>query len=80
MTNWLWLNASGEKDGLRSLEEVTKVHTVQLGQQLLVLLPQTRTLNGRSSMLLCEHNPGCGALHKLAFCATSNPKGAPLSG
>jgi hypothetical protein len=30
MTNWLWLNVSGEKDCLRSLEEVTEIQIVKL--------------------------------------------------
>jgi hypothetical protein len=36
----------------------TEVQITQLlGQQLLVLLRQTHTLNGKIFMLLCEHNP-----------------------
>jgi hypothetical protein len=30
----------------------------------LTMLPQTRTLNGKSSMLLCEHNPIMGSLEQ----------------
>jgi len=34
---------------------------VQYGQQLFVLLHQTRTLNGKTFMLLREHNPASSA-------------------
>jgi hypothetical protein len=37
---------------------------------------QTRTLNGKIFILLREHNPDCGALHKLASCDSLAPSSA----
>lgn len=36
-----------------------------VSQQLLVLLRQTRMLNGRISMSLCGRNPDCGAASRI---------------
>jgi hypothetical protein len=54
------------------IEEIMMQLPGDLGAPL-VLLPQTRTLNGRISMLLCRRNPLCGALHNVAICT---PKSA----